>query len=439
MRGDLKDVVTLAWPMVVGMLSITVIDLTDTLVAGWLGKTELAAVGTASTIAFLVNAFFVGFFEGVKILVAQATGAGQHQLAKNGAWHGVLLAIPCGAAICCLIFAQTPIFALFGGSALVQEMACDFFSIRVLASPFWFVIMALICFYQGCGNTRLPMQINLLVCIVNVFLDIVLTFYGIGPIPPLGVLGPAYATLISIVIGMVVMLVIFIRRYGWSDQFQFSIVRKLIRAGLPVGIRFFLQVGAWTVCTSFMAHMGDAFIAANQITAKVLMVSFLANYGTGEAACILTGQCVGAENENGVYRSYQSSVKVALFMATIYALIMISCAGPIAALFQSDPEVLSVATGLMMVAAICQIFDGLVMTAAGALNGTGDTRFTMYVQIGATWVVTLPLGYWFGVVQNLQALGVWYAFTLESLCVSLILIWRFRSGGWKNKSLVNTA
>src|SRR5690606_24457877 len=120
-RGGRREVVHIAWPIVISMLSFTAMDVADTLFVGWLGKTELAAVGLATTALFLLNAFFMGTFRGVNILVAQAHGAATggydatlndtavndtavndsplHDRALEIGLIGALLAVPFGVAV----------------------------------------------------------------------------------------------------------------------------------------------------------------------------------------------------------------------------------------------------------------------------------------------------------------------------------------------------
>src|SRR3989338_707845 len=92
-RGSLKEVIHVSWPLVISMLSFTIMDVTDTLMVGQIGTSELAAVGMSTSVMFLINSFFIGFFESVKILVSQAIGADQKKLAKQAGWQGLFLAL----------------------------------------------------------------------------------------------------------------------------------------------------------------------------------------------------------------------------------------------------------------------------------------------------------------------------------------------------------
>ena len=434
-QGNLKDVATLAWPLMIGMLSFTIMDVTDTFMVGQIGKRELAAVGMATTIIFFINSFFIGFFESVKILVAQATGANQSGLAKQAAWQGVFLSIPCGMIVIGLAFFNHTIFAIFGGSLPLQEMARDYFSIRVIASPFWFITLAIGSYYQGTGNTKLPMFVNVLMCVLNVILCQVFIF-GFGLIKPMGMDGTAYATILSDIVGMAILLFYLIKDAKIPLKWFSDICRKLFKLGLPVGVRWLLDTGGWTLVVAMIARLGENELAANQIATKIMCLSILPVYGITETASILTGQCTGAQNMQALHRSYWSAIKLALLIMGSFGIIFWTMPTALVSIFQSDPEVIGLASQVLMILAIFQLMVAFSMTTAGALNGTGDTRFTMFLSISSTWLFMVPLAYSFGFILGYGMFGMWIALLLQELILAVGTQWRFRSGRWKNHGLV---
>jgi len=435
-KSSLKEVALIAWPLIIGMSTYTVMDITDALLVGWLGTTELAAVGIATMIALVINSFFMGFFEGVKILVAQATGAKEHDLAVKACWQGIFLAIPCGLFVVSLRFFDEAIIGAFGGPENVQLLAREYFRIRVWCAPFWYVTLAMVCYFQGIGETKIPMRINIFVCVLNVLLCLLL-IHGLGPIPAMGVPGSALATLLSTIAGFVVLTAYFLRKYGLTKEWRMTnLAKRVVSVGWPVGVRMLLTIGGWTFYNSFLASLGENDLAANQIAIKVMTISMLPGYGIGEAACILVGQNIGAGNNAGVRRAYLAALSLAGLVMGSCIVLFVVFAKPIAGIFLSDPEVVALASNLLIFVAICQIFDGLVMTSAGALNGTGDTRFTMFVAIVGTWVLTTPLAYLFCKTLAFGAKGLWLAVSIELMIVAGIFIWRLRSGRWQGKALV---
>lgn len=433
--GSLREVATIAWPIVVSMLSYTAMGVADTLLVGRIGVTELAAVGLATTLVFLVNSFFMGTLHGVKVVAAQATGAGKDGIARLAGWHGILIALPFGFFVVFLSGFDAWLFELMGGPPHVQEVAREYFVIRVMASPFFYVLLAASDYYQGTGDTKTPMKINLWVNGLNIVLDIVLIF-GLGPFPRLEIQGAAIATVIAVVVGMLMILFRFIQDVGMLTKVDIAMFGKVLKVGVPIGVRYTLDIGGFTVFTAIVARMGEAELAANQIAIKIISLSFLPGYGISEAATVLTGQYVGAGKNREVVRSFVNALKLSVGVMGACGVIFWFFPEPLIALFQDDAEVTRIAIQLLFLAAFFQVFDAVAMTASGALNGTGDTRFTMFTSIGGSWLVLVPLTYAFGVYLEWGAFGAWLALTVEIMVIAVVLTVRFRTGGWKKHAVI---
>lgn len=427
--GSLREVAQIAWPIVVSMLSFTTMGVVDTLVVGWLGVTELAAVGLATTAVFFINGFFLGTLHGVKVVAAQATGARDVQRAIVAGWQGAFLAVPMGFLVIALAGFDEPLFRLMGGPPHVQEVAREYFAVRVLASPVWYVMLALSDYFQGTGDTRTPMKVNLLVNGINVVGDFVLVF-GAGPIPALGVAGAAWSTVLACAVGVVVMVWLFVRRVGWTPRLEPGVAREILVVGVPMGVRYVLDIGGFTVFTAVVARVGEAELAANQVAMKVISLSFLPGYGVSEAATVIVGQHVGAKNLLAARRAFRSALTISVTLMGACGVVFWMWPETLLRAFNEDPEVIAIGTQLLFLAAIFQVFDAVAMTAAGALNGTGDTRYTMMVSLTGSWLVLVPLSWLFGVHMGWGAFGAWLALTIEIALLSVVLIHRWRSGAW---------
>ncbi len=434
-KGSLKEVAAISWPLAMGMLSFTIMDLTDTLMVGQLGTTELAAVGMSTSVMFLINSFFIGFFESVKILVSQATGADESRLARQAGWQGLYLAIPAGLLVIGLAFLSSQIFHLFGGPEHIQRLSAAYFVLRLWASPFWFVTLALASYYQGTGNTRLPMRVNIFMCVLNVILSQVMIF-GFGSFPAYGVMGSAYATVISDFAGMLIILTYFVKHAGVDFAIRFNIARKLLGLGIPVGIRWLLDVGGWTFIVGMIARQGEAPLAANQIATKIMSLSLLPVYGISEATCILTGQCTGAKDFPALNRSYWSAIQISVTIMLITGLLFLLVPMPLVSLFQKNTEVLILATQILMLVGGYQILSAFSLVTAGALNGTGDTKFTMVLIMLSTWLVNVPCAYLFGVIFEMGAFGMWLSLIAHEAVLVLGTQWRFHSGRWRHHEAI---
>jgi MATE family multidrug resistance protein len=197
-----------------------------------------------------------------------------------------------------------------------------------------------------------------------------------------------------------------------------------------MGVNFSLAVGGFTVFTAVVARMGEVELAANQIAFKLVSMSFLPGHGIGEAAGVLTGQYLGARNLDAVRRAYRNATLLAIAVMSVMGVGFVVFAGQLGALFTDDPRVLAVTAQLLMVAALFQLFDAIEMTATGALNGVGDTRFTMWLSIAGAWLLLVPLSVLFGLVLNLGAVGAWLALTVEIAVMSVLAMKRFKAEPW---------
>lgn len=433
--GGVREVTHVAWPIVVGMLSYTAMGVTDTLLVGQVGKTELAAVGLGTTAIFLINSFFLGALHGTRIVSSQATGAGKPWMARAAAWHGMALALVFGLLVVGLAGIDEHIFALMGGPPEVQALARQYFAVRAMSAPFWYITLALCDFYQGTGDTRTPMKINLLANGLNIGLDLLLIF-GWGPIPAMGVKGAALGTAIASAIGMVVILRRFLRQHPHRPRLRAYMFRKLLDVGLPIGVHYLLGVSGFAVFTAMLARMGEDELAANQIAFRILSMSFLPGHGIGEAAGVLTGQYIGAGKVPQARRAFHTALMLAVAVMGAMGLLFWAVPEPLIRLFQDDRAVIEIGRELLLVAAVFQIFDAVAMTATGALNGTGDTRFTMMASVLASWLVMVPTAYLLGISLEMGATGAWLGMTFEIIVLAFVLMHRFRSGAWQARAVV---
>ncbi|WP_168210585.1 MATE family efflux transporter [Persicimonas caeni] len=429
--GSIREVAKMSWPIIVGMLSYTVMGVADTLFVGWIGTSELAAVGLATTAILLLNALFMGTLHGSKVLCSQATGRGCPEEAKRFGWAGVYLALPFGLIVAALAFFGAPIFSLMGGPAEVQALAQDYFWVAAAGSIFWYVAMAICNYFQGIGNTRTPMMISVLANVLNIALDPLLIF-GLGPIPAMGVGGAALATVIAQAAGMVVAAVIFMRQVGLIRMPKWrQAVDKVVDLGLPMGIRNALGVGAFTAFTALLARMGEDQLAAHQIALKVMSISFLPGQGLSETVTILIGQYFGAGRFEAARRAFKSTLLIALGLMGTCGVVFFAFGEQLVRVFNSDASVVYLGSKLLLVAAFYQVFDAIAIVATGALNGTGDTKFTMWMGVGSAWLVLLPASYLFAFTLEGGAVGAWLGMTVQLIVLAAVTLLRFTRSDWQ--------
>jgi MATE family multidrug resistance protein len=436
---SVRAVFNLAWPVMVSMLSYTLMSVVDTLFVSRLGTDPLAAVGLAAVVVFFTQSFGAGLMGGVRILVAQATGANQPELAARFGWQGLWIALPLGVLMASLSLLPPSMFSLLGATHPVAELSDQFFSIRVLGAPLVLTNLAMSAWFQGRGDTKTPMHATLVGNGINILLDPLLIF-GLYGFPRLGVAGAATATVIAMLV-QVIYLASRIRPLiahapAHADR---RLLHPLWVTGAPVGVRYVLEMGSFVVFSSMITFVGPVELAAHIIVVRICSISFLPGHAVGEAAGVLVGQFVGAGRHALARPVILSATKLAVGIMVSWGFIFWLFPAHLVAPFNAESAVADVAIRVLLVAAAFQLFDAVVMAVAGGLNGAGDTRWVMVVSLLCAWLIKVPFAYLFAFNAGLGAQGAWLGFTVELVILSALLVWRASGDRWLHHAVLPPA
>ena len=436
---SVRAVFELAWPVMVSMLSYTLMSVVDTLWVARLGMAPLAAVGLAAVMGFFSQSFGAGLMGGVRVLVAQATGAGDHVVARTMGWQALWMALPLGVLVSSVSLLPASMFYPLGASGAVAEYADQFFSIRVLGAPVVLINLAMTAWFQGRGDTRTPMKATLIGNGVNLTLDPLLIF-GLWGLPALGVGGAALATVVSLMV-QVAYLSWHIRPHLdlKSSSVDFELMKSSWNLGFPIGVRYSLQMGSFVIFSSMISWVGENHLAAHVIVLRICSISFMPGHAVGEACSVLVGHFVGAGRSNLARPVVRSALKLAVGIMVFWGVVFVVCPDQLLLPFGATIEVAGLAKDLLIVAAIFQVFDAVTMASQGGLNGAGDTRWVMVSSLSCAWFLKLPAGYLGAVVFGLGAVGAWLGFTLELFILSMLTWNRVRGGQWLRGAALDTS
>jgi len=442
--GLYREVILLAYPVVLSSLANTVMSLTDTLFMGRVSTAALGGVGLGAITAWTCASLFIGALTVINTFVAQHFGAGEHRRCGPVAWQGLLLTVAFSAVLLPLAGQVSRLVLFFGAPAAVGEAAMSYAFIRVVGVPVMMADACVTSFLRGIGDTRTPMKISLLTMIVNVPLDYWLVFGGLG-VPALGARGAAYATVTSQAVGVVLLLRVFLRRSmrrrfatGLPRRWRWSELLPLLKVGLPIGVSWSLEMVTWTLFTGFVSTLGQEPLAAHNIVLQVLHVSFMPGLALSAAATTLVGQRLGAADPEGAARCGHATVKLGMAYMGLMGLAFLVLGGPIAAGFSHDPQVIAIARHLFVLAAAFQLFDAIGMVSSGILRGAGDTRWPMLILVGLAWTIFLPLSWLFGRRLGWGVVGSWVGATVYIVVLGLAMLRRVLAGRWKSCSVLES-
>ncbi len=438
------EIISLATPVVISKLSFTAMALVDTAMVGRLGASEQAAVGIATTFLFTVYVFGLGLISSVNTLVSQHHGAGQPERCGIILGHGLRLSTIIGVVTFAVLALSRPAFSWAGLSEAVAESGYAYLLFRIfgLFGVFWYWTYN--AFFEGIGQTRTPMVIALVANVINIVLDYVLIF-GLGPIPAMGVQGAGLATALS----NLFMLACFVfvvhrrrspyRRFGTNRLFvpvEWPLMRKMVRLGVPMGGQFFAEIGAFLVFSVFVGWVSDEALAAHQVALRLWSVSFMTAWGISIAATTLVGRHQGAGKSELAFAVGMRSLVLTLGFTALVGAVYMAIPGILSAAFTAFADVARIATVLMYVCAINQVFDGINIVAYGALKGAGDTSWPLRLVVLTNWGLGVPLVYLLTIVVGLGPLGTWFGIMAVLGCQAMAMFLRFKGGKWREIRLV---
>lgn len=429
-RPELTDTLRLSIPIVIAQLGVVLMGVIDNLFVGrLLGSVPLGAAGLANSLSFLMSSIGVGGLSVGATLVAQARGRNDpaliNRLFRAGLQVAVLMSVVLGGLSVGLAFN----FGLFGQSAEVARLARDF---MLILSASILPLMIFVAARQLCDGLRYPrvaMAITLSALGLNALFNYVFIL-GAGPLPALGLMGSATATLLSRVFMAGAMLGYI---YG-SGRFKPYLlaafgalptraeVRTILRLGIPGGLTFFFEVATFSLAVVIIGWLGDDRLAAHQIAINMASVTYMMATGISSAASIRVGAAVGRGSREGVFRAGVAAFALSVGFMSLAALLFLTANDWLVSLYIRDnPDVMRIAASLVIMAGFFQLSDGVQVVALGGLRGLSDVNVPTVITLFSYWVVALPLSYVLGFPFGLDAVGVWIGL-LTGLSVAAVLL-----------------
>lgn len=435
--GESRTTIRLAIPLIIGQLGQMLIGLSDTLMLGWLGVTELAASAFANTIIYLPMMVGIGMSMAVSIRVSQARGANDPVSARAALRHGLYITLGLGLLTVALAFALLPFLKYFGQDPKIIEIIPNFF-ILIAVSMIPAMGSMAVKSHADAMNRPWPM---FWISIGAVFLDILLNWmliFGKLGAPALGLEGAAISTIISRALSLICMIVWCIRDeemkewvpVRWLRAPDWEAVRDLVRTGLPASMQLLAEVSAFVAATFIIGNMGKAALASHQIAITCAATIFMIPLGISMALTVRIGEAFGAKNWKVMRTIVTGGWAMGIAFTVLSASAFIFLNRQIAALFIEGPdaaEVLDVAAALLVVAAVFQFCDALQIISAGALRGLDDVHTPAWIAFWAYWVVSIPLGWVLAHPLGWGVTGMWWGITVGLTMTSILLgrrIWK---------------
>ncbi|MCH1444113.1 MAG: MATE family efflux transporter [Flavobacteriaceae bacterium] len=438
---EFKYNLKLAFPVMIGMLGHTFVQFIDNIMVGQLGTAELAAISLGNSFVFIAMSIGIGFSSAITPLVAEADGAKNEDDVSRIFEHSFLI---------CLILGIVLFLSVFLNRNLLYSMNQPI-EVVELASPYLFwVSMSLITivtfqsfrqFADGLSFTRAAMYSTLVGNAINVILNFFLIF-GFWIFPKLGVEGAAIGTLISRIC-MLTFIIFYLKLHKklskyikkfFPSKVEIKRVKKILYLGLPSALHSLFEVAFFVSAVWMSGFIGKNSQAANQIALNLSSMTYMVALGVGVAAMIRVGNQRGMMNFKKLREVALSTLLLIIIIDIFFCFIFLTFNDslPLLYLDSSDPsgfndvsEVLKIASNLLIVAGVFQLFDGIQAVVLGSLRGMQDVIKPAIIIFFSYGILGFPISYTLGFYTSLGMVGIWIGLLSGLFFSSLFLFLRF--------------
>ena len=438
---EFKYNIKLAYPVMIGMLGHTFVQFVDNVMVGQLGTAELAAISLGNSFVFIGMSIGIGFSQAITPLIAEADGAKKDKDISGIFEHSFLICIILGIVLFLLVFLNRNLLYSMNQPVEVVELASPYL--------FWvsFSLISIVTFQSfrqfadGLSFTRAAMYSTLVGNTINVILNFVLIF-GFWIFPKLGVEGAAIGTLISRLC-MLTFIIFYLKLHKKLSKYikrffptkvEIERVKKILYLGLPSALHSFFEVAFFISAVWMSGFIGKNSQAANQIALNLSSMTYMVALGVGVAAMIRVGNQRGMMNYRKLREVAISTLLLIIIIDFFFCLIFLIFNDllPLLYLDPSDPsnlndvnEVLTIASKLLIVAGVFQLFDGIQAVVLGALRGMQDVNKPAIIIFFSYGILGFPISYFLGFYTSLAIVGIWIGLLSGLFFSSLFLFLRF--------------
>lgn len=430
----LKEITKLSFPIVIGQLAFSLMSFIDTILMGQLGVIELAGGGLGAVVFQFFYIVGIGALTATANLIAYYRGQSNIASVHQSLLSGVVLVVLLFIVFASVIWFAGPILLLFGQSEQTVIYAERYLHVVVwsLLPALGFVLTRSLVIGMGRPGAILP--ISLIATLLNYPLSYILMKGKFG-LPAMGIEGIALGTGIIAFCMFTGLIYLTYRQKefldypfwkGWSE-FSIEKLKETLKLALPISLAHAMEVGMFSAAALIVGLLGVNALAAHQIALQSTTLSFMIPLGISQAVSVKVGELYG----KGFIYETRKPLSSGLFLSSISALL----AGAVFILLPESlvdfflqnenismvnyQELLSVAAGILFVAALFQFVDAWQVILMGALRGFKLGSSPTLVAVFSYWCVGIPVSYFASKIYG--APGVWMGMGI-GLGLSAILL-----------------
>lgn len=438
-RDEARAMLSLAWPLILSNLTMSLIHATDVFLLGKIGPDALAAGALATNLVMSISIFGMGLLTACAPMIASEIGRRANSVrdvrrtVRQGLWMAVSFCVP----VWTLLWFADDIFRALGQQPDLARGAAEMVRTLMWSMLPFLGITVLRCFISAKERPIWTLVVGLFGVIANAILNygLILGHFGF---PRLGLVGAGLGS--SIVNGLMFLFLATVvmrhrdfRRYRLLGHFwraDWSRYRAIWRLGAPIGLTMGFEASVFTAAVFLMGLISTAAVAAHAVALQIASLTFMVPLGIAQATTVRVGLGYGRRDPHGITRSGWTGFTLGVGFMACTALLMWIFPRPLVGLFvetgtPGGMAVMDLAIAFLAVAAIFQIVDGAQVLGAGMLRGLHDTRVPMFFALFGYWVIGIGVGALFAFRLGWGGVGIWIGLATGLAVVSVMMLWRW--------------
>ncbi|MCO7261398.1 MATE family efflux transporter [Dickeya zeae] len=436
--SEARHLLALAIPVIIAQVSQTSMGVVDTIMAGSYSATDMAAVAVGTSIWLPVILFGHGLLMALTPVVANLNGSGRRDRIAHQTQQAFLLAT--GISILTMVVLYQGKYAInlmHDGAPELADKAVNYLHALLWGAPGYLFYQVLRSQCEGLSKTKPGMVIGFIGLLINIPINYVFIHGKLG-MPELGGVGCGVATA-SVYWIMMLMMAVYSRRAYWLKDIRrfntplkpdWTVLRRLSGLGLPIALAMLFEVTLFAIVALLVLPLGVVNVAGHQIALNFSSLMFVLPLSVGVAATIRVGHRLGEGSAPAARVAARTSIAAGVLLAICTAIFTITLREPIAMLYNKNPDVVAMASHLMLLAGVYQISDAVQTIGSGVLRGYKDTRAIFFITFIAYWLLGLPSGYMLAltdiVVPRMGPAGFWWGFIIGLTSSATMMVLRIR-------------
>ncbi len=433
MKSEIRRTLIIAIPIILGNMTQMILGIIDSAMVGQINSIQLAAGSLVNNVLAVPFTIGIGATMAISPLVAMSAGREDSKGASHFLYNGFILCTLLAIVIGVAIHLGSDILFHLNQDESVALLAYDYLIIMGYSTIPMLMFLALKQFTDGLEYTRVAMTLSLLSIPINIGLNYLLIFGKMG-FPRLELYGAGIGTLVTRILILVAMIYVVMksrkfqkfvetRKETWKVSFRSW--KELLEIGIPSSMQYAMETGAFAFSGIMVGWLGAVHLASHQIALNIASLTFMVSLGLSAAGAIRVGNAYSRKDFAAVRNIGFGTLWTSVVYGVVCGILFVLLRNYLPYIFNDEPAVIAIASGLLLWAAIFQISDSVQAIGVGLLRGIKDVRMpTIFVAV-AYWMLGIPAGYFLAFEMGYESMGVWMGFVIGLSCSAVFLTFRF--------------